>query len=165
MDVSAADGCISQVGTNTTPQHRHSTRVYPSRHLSFRGKPRLLCGCRLNPQIPGLAGFCERHFEWGFKELVVERFRTLIWPGIAFCVSRRYILDDGSAKVFTLFSEEQSVSGDDPEWMDDELEAAISAIYRLLDAKGSLHKFRLARVDASLSACFFGSHGKSETKA
>ncbi len=101
----------------------------------------------MDPQIPGLAGFYERHFEWGFKELIVKRFRTLIWPGIAFRVLRRYILDDGSAKVFTLFS---AVPGDGTEWMHDEPEAAISAIYGLPDVKGSLHEFWLARVDASL---------------
>ncbi|KAK0242182.1 hypothetical protein EDD85DRAFT_946328 [Armillaria nabsnona] len=61
-----------------------------------------------------------------FKELIVERFRTLIWPRIAFRVLRQYILDDGPAKVFTLFSGDQPVHGDGPEWMDDEPEAAIS---------------------------------------
>ncbi|KAK0453040.1 hypothetical protein EV421DRAFT_1730190 [Armillaria borealis] len=69
------------------------------------------------PQIPGMAGFCKGYFEWGFKELIVKRFRTLIWPGIALRVLRRYILDDGTEKVFTLFSGDHPVPGDGPEWM------------------------------------------------
>ncbi|PBK73189.1 PIN domain-like protein, partial [Armillaria solidipes] len=69
------------------------------------------------PQIPGLAGFCEGHFEWGFKELIIKRFRTLIRPGTAFRVLRRYTLDDGTEKAFTLFSGDHPVPGDGPEWM------------------------------------------------
>ncbi|KAK0498223.1 hypothetical protein EDD18DRAFT_1156822 [Armillaria luteobubalina] len=69
------------------------------------------------PQIPGLAGLCEFYFEWGFKELIIKRFRTLIWPGIALRALRRYILDDNPDKAFTLFSGDQPVPGDGPGWM------------------------------------------------
>ncbi|KAK0191500.1 hypothetical protein F5146DRAFT_1049037 [Armillaria mellea] len=70
---------------------------------------------RKEPQIPGLAGLCEFYFEWGFKELIIKRFRTLIWPGIALRALRRYILDDDPEKVFTLFSGDQPIPGD--EWI------------------------------------------------
>ncbi|KAK0205997.1 PIN domain-like protein [Desarmillaria ectypa] len=67
------------------------------------------------PQIPGLSGLCEFYFEWGFKDLIIKRFRTLIWPGIALRTLRRYILDDDRENVFTLFSGDQPVPGDG--WM------------------------------------------------
>ncbi|KAG7446076.1 uncharacterized protein BT62DRAFT_932425 [Guyanagaster necrorhizus] len=70
---------------------------------------------RKEPQIPALAGLCEFYFEWGFKELIIKRFRTLIWPGIALRALRRYILDDDPEKVFTLFSGDQPVPEDG--WM------------------------------------------------
>ncbi|KAK0490458.1 hypothetical protein IW261DRAFT_1555649 [Armillaria novae-zelandiae] len=72
---------------------------------------------RKEPQIPGLAGLCEFYFEWGFKELIIKRFRTLIWPGIALRALRRYILDDDPGKVFTLFSGDQPVPEDGAGWM------------------------------------------------
>ncbi|SJL01378.1 uncharacterized protein ARMOST_04699 [Armillaria ostoyae] len=70
---------------------------------------------RKEPQIPGLAGLCEFYFEWGFKELIIKRFRTLIWPGIALRALRRYVLDDDPDQVFSLFSGDQPVPGDG--WM------------------------------------------------
>ncbi|KAK0467725.1 uncharacterized protein EV420DRAFT_1742825 [Desarmillaria tabescens] len=72
---------------------------------------------RKEPQIPALAGLCEFYFEWGFKESIIKRFRTLIWPGIVLRTLRRYILDDDPEQVFTLFSGDhwQPVPGDG--WM------------------------------------------------
>ncbi|KIY65929.1 hypothetical protein CYLTODRAFT_423912, partial [Cylindrobasidium torrendii FP15055 ss-10] len=45
------------------------------------------------PSLPDLANTCEFYFEWGFKESIVKRARTLFWPGIAFRVLRRYLLE------------------------------------------------------------------------
>ncbi|KAF8920006.1 hypothetical protein CPB85DRAFT_737374 [Mucidula mucida] len=45
------------------------------------------------PSLPALASTCEFFFEWGFRDSIVKRSRTFLWPGIAFRVLRRYILD------------------------------------------------------------------------
>lgn len=44
------------------------------------------------PSLPMLAAACERHFEWGFKERIVYRFRTVIWTGIVMRILRRAAL-------------------------------------------------------------------------
>lgn len=41
------------------------------------------------PSIPGLAHICERFFEWGYRERLLHRFYTLVWPFITSRVLRR----------------------------------------------------------------------------
>lgn len=43
--------------------------------------------------IPGLAGFCEDHFdEWGYRSKIVDRFRDLVWHAALMTVLRRAAL-------------------------------------------------------------------------
>ncbi|KIY49867.1 PIN domain-like protein, partial [Fistulina hepatica ATCC 64428] len=42
-----------------------------------------------DPDLTRLARICEQFFEWGFKELIIKRFRTIIWPGTVLRVLRR----------------------------------------------------------------------------
>ena len=35
--------------------------------------------------LPKVASFCEAHFEWGTRDVIIRRFRSLVWEG---CVTR-----------------------------------------------------------------------------
>lgn len=43
--------------------------------------------------IAALASACELFFEWGYKEAIIKRFRTVIWPGAILRSLRRAVLD------------------------------------------------------------------------
>ncbi|KAF9054284.1 hypothetical protein BJ165DRAFT_1522823 [Panaeolus papilionaceus] len=45
------------------------------------------------PDLAKLAGACELFFEWGYKEAILKRFRTVVWPGIVLRILRRAVLD------------------------------------------------------------------------
>jgi holliday junction resolvase YEN1 len=45
------------------------------------------------PDLGKLASVCELYFEWGVKETIVKRFRTVIWPPIILRMLRRRVLD------------------------------------------------------------------------
>ena len=34
------------------------------------------------PDLGKLAHLCELHFEWGLKDVIIKRFRNIVWPGI-----------------------------------------------------------------------------------
>ncbi|KAF7306335.1 hypothetical protein MIND_00424700 [Mycena indigotica] len=34
------------------------------------------------PNLGTIAAVCERYFEWGYRDLLIKRFRSLLWPGI-----------------------------------------------------------------------------------
>uniref|UniRef100_D8QFX1 XPG-I domain-containing protein n=1 Tax=Schizophyllum commune (strain H4-8 / FGSC 9210) TaxID=578458 RepID=D8QFX1_SCHCM len=46
-----------------------------------------------DPNMAALARTCEMHFEWGFKDIIVKRFRTVVWPGAILRILRRAVLD------------------------------------------------------------------------
>ncbi|RXW17739.1 hypothetical protein EST38_g8119 [Candolleomyces aberdarensis] len=45
------------------------------------------------PDISKLAGICERFFEWGYKEAIIKRFRTVMWHSAVQRILRRAVLD------------------------------------------------------------------------
>jgi Holliday junction resolvase YEN1 len=45
------------------------------------------------PDLGKLAHLCELHFEWGLKDTIIKRFRTIIWPGIILRTLRRSALE------------------------------------------------------------------------
>ena len=45
------------------------------------------------PDLGKLAHLCELHFEWGLKDIVIKRFRAIIWPSIVLRVLRRSALE------------------------------------------------------------------------
>lgn len=49
-----------------------------------------------DPDLGKIAALCERSFEWGYREKLIHRFRTLLWPWIALRYIRRVSLDPGS---------------------------------------------------------------------
>ncbi|KAK0201655.1 PIN domain-like protein [Desarmillaria ectypa] len=73
------------------------------------------------PNIPAIAALCEMYFEWGYKESVVKRFGTLIWPGLALRVLRRYIIEGEQGKdekhVWRKFSGDEAVNVGEVRWM------------------------------------------------
>ncbi|TCD62246.1 hypothetical protein EIP91_007142 [Steccherinum ochraceum] len=44
------------------------------------------------PDLGKIAGICELYFEWGVKEIIVKRFRTVIWPSAVLRILRRAAL-------------------------------------------------------------------------
>lgn len=73
------------------------------------------------PNIPAIAALCEMYFEWGYKELVVKRFRTLIWPGLALRILRRYMIEgergEDEKYVWRKFAGDEAVDVGDVGWM------------------------------------------------
>ncbi|KAH8115140.1 hypothetical protein DFH11DRAFT_1703479, partial [Phellopilus nigrolimitatus] len=49
------------------------------------------------PDLGKLAALCERKFEWGVRELIVKRFRTVIWAPAVLRILRRAVLDADEA--------------------------------------------------------------------
>ncbi|KAH9052035.1 hypothetical protein EDB83DRAFT_2676323 [Lactarius deliciosus] len=49
------------------------------------------------PDLGKLAHLCELHFEWGLKDIIIKRFRTVLWPSIVLRALRRSALEAGAA--------------------------------------------------------------------
>ncbi|KAJ8514754.1 hypothetical protein ONZ45_g7739 [Pleurotus djamor] len=45
------------------------------------------------PDLGKLAETCEFYFEWGYREAIIKRFRTVIWPSVVLRILRRSVLD------------------------------------------------------------------------
>ncbi|PPQ90277.1 hypothetical protein CVT25_013102 [Psilocybe cyanescens] len=45
------------------------------------------------PDLAKLAATCEMYFEWGYKEAIIKRFRTVMWQSIVLRILRRAVLD------------------------------------------------------------------------
>ncbi|KAF8064157.1 hypothetical protein FPV67DRAFT_204434 [Lyophyllum atratum] len=45
------------------------------------------------PDLGKLAATCEFYFEWGYKEAIIKRFRTVIWHSAILRILRRAVLD------------------------------------------------------------------------
>jgi hypothetical protein len=46
-----------------------------------------------DPDLAKIAALCERSFEWGYKEHLIQRFRTLLWPWMALRCIRRVCMN------------------------------------------------------------------------
>ncbi|KAH7882150.1 PIN domain-like protein, partial [Phlebopus sp. FC_14] len=46
-----------------------------------------------DPDPKQIAALCELYFEWGVKDVIVKRFRTVLWPGIVCRAVRRAVLE------------------------------------------------------------------------
>ncbi|KAH8985375.1 PIN domain-like protein [Lactarius akahatsu] len=49
------------------------------------------------PDLRKLAHLCKLHFEWGLKDTIIKRFRTVLWPSIVLRALRRSALEAGAA--------------------------------------------------------------------
>lgn len=49
---------------------------------------------RNDPDPMKIASLCELYFEWGVKDIIVHRFRTVLWPGIVCRAVRRAVMDE-----------------------------------------------------------------------
>ncbi|KAI9430462.1 PIN domain-like protein [Lactarius indigo] len=45
------------------------------------------------PDLGKLAHLCELRFEWGLKDIIIKRFRTILWPSIVLSALRRSALE------------------------------------------------------------------------
>ncbi|KAJ6577083.1 hypothetical protein B0H10DRAFT_2236119 [Mycena sp. CBHHK59/15] len=45
------------------------------------------------PDLGKLAATCEFYFEWGTRDAMIYRFKTVIWPGVVLRILRRGVLD------------------------------------------------------------------------
>lgn len=45
------------------------------------------------PDLGKIAALCEFYFEWGYKERIIKRFRTVIWPSAVLRIMRRAALN------------------------------------------------------------------------
>ncbi|KAI6120286.1 hypothetical protein EDD16DRAFT_1577133 [Pisolithus croceorrhizus] len=50
-----------------------------------------------DPDPAQIASLCELYFEWGVRDIIIKRFRTVLWPGIVCRALRRRVIDSGAA--------------------------------------------------------------------
>jgi len=50
------------------------------------------------PDIGKIAGLCELYFEWGVKDVIVKRFRTVLWPSAVLRILRRGAMEKDEKK-------------------------------------------------------------------
>ena len=43
--------------------------------------------------LPRIATFCEKYFEWGTRNMIIKRFRSIMWEACIIRVLRRIALD------------------------------------------------------------------------
>ena len=53
---------------------------------------------RNDPDPMNIASLCELYFEWGVKDIIVHRFRTVLWPGIVCRAVRRAVVDEDTRR-------------------------------------------------------------------
>lgn len=53
---------------------------------------------RNDPDPMRIASLCELYFEWGVKDVIVHRFRTVLWPGIVCRAVRRAVVDQDTRR-------------------------------------------------------------------
>ncbi|KAK2462487.1 hypothetical protein APHAL10511_005457 [Amanita phalloides] len=51
------------------------------------------------PDVGKLAALCEFYFEWGYKEAIIKRFRTVLWHSIVLRILRRAIINAEAAEL------------------------------------------------------------------
>ncbi|KAI0077668.1 hypothetical protein K474DRAFT_1690761 [Panus rudis PR-1116 ss-1] len=67
------------------------TKPMTSEHSSKRAKD-ITVDWEKEPDLGKIAGLCELYFEWGVKEIIIKRFRTVIWPPAVLRILRRSAL-------------------------------------------------------------------------
>jgi Holliday junction resolvase YEN1 len=55
-------------------------------------------GWTKEPDLAKLAATCEFYFEWGYREAIIKRFRTVIWHSAVLRILRRAVLNMEEAK-------------------------------------------------------------------
>jgi hypothetical protein len=51
------------------------------------------------PDLAKIGHLCELHFEWGLKDIIIKRFRTVLWPSIVLRALRRSALEKDTKTV------------------------------------------------------------------
>jgi Holliday junction resolvase Gen1 C-terminal domain len=54
------------------------------------------------PDLAKIAHVCELHFEWGLRDVIIKRFRTVLWPSIVLRALRRSTLEAAAAATVTV---------------------------------------------------------------
>ena len=54
---------------------------------------------RKEVNVAKIAQCCEQFFEWGYKEMIIKRFRTFLWGGVCMRVLRRAVMDSDENEV------------------------------------------------------------------
>ncbi|KAI0049714.1 hypothetical protein FA95DRAFT_1604179 [Auriscalpium vulgare] len=51
------------------------------------------------PDVGKIARVCELHFEWGIKDIIIKRFRSVLWPSIVQRILRRATLEEDARSL------------------------------------------------------------------
>jgi Holliday junction resolvase YEN1 len=72
-------------------------------------RPKII-GWGLEPNVGKLAALCELYFEWGVRDVIIKRFRTVLWPALVLRILRKMVLDqdhDEARTPKTMLAEEE----------------------------------------------------------
>ncbi|KIK80050.1 hypothetical protein PAXRUDRAFT_767087 [Paxillus rubicundulus Ve08.2h10] len=97
---------------------------------------------RNDPDPMRIAALCELYFEWGVKDVIVSRFRTVLWPGVVCRAVRRGVMDvdaRGGAKWRdTHDSDDDHVDTPGPSSPTKQISSALSALALSSPTKSSM---------------------------
>ncbi|KAG1791011.1 PIN domain-like protein [Suillus subaureus] len=62
------------------------------------GKPTRDINWEQEPDIGKIAALCELYFEWGVKDVIIKRFRTVLWPSAVQRILRRGAMEKDEKK-------------------------------------------------------------------
>ena len=54
---------------------------------------------RREVDVVKIAQCCEKYFEWGYRKMIIRRFRTFLWRGVCMRVLRRAVVDSDEKEV------------------------------------------------------------------
>ncbi|KAI6161570.1 hypothetical protein EDD17DRAFT_1586906 [Pisolithus thermaeus] len=63
-----------------------------------------------DPDPAQIASLCELYFEWGVRDIIIKRFRTVLWPGIVCRALRRRVIDTSAAPGFEPCTQDHSTN-------------------------------------------------------
>lgn len=63
------------------------------------------------PDLAKIAHVCELHFEWGLKDIIIKRFRTVLWPSIVLRTLRRSALEAADTETVRERDSHQDILG------------------------------------------------------
>jgi Holliday junction resolvase YEN1 len=92
------------------------------------------------PDLGKLAHICELRFEWGLKDVLIKRFRTIIWPGIILRALRRPTLEAATDHLGTSVETLQDVFGTPSKLLTREYSMGFGAQDIASDGGGSLQE-------------------------
>ncbi|KDN37084.1 hypothetical protein RSAG8_10359, partial [Rhizoctonia solani AG-8 WAC10335] len=89
----------SQVSTKSTSRSKKKTTTLTANSVGAGGLTSdVRIGWTGELALGALGRICEQYFEWGVREIIQKRFRTVLWPAVVLRVLRRSVMEQERAR-------------------------------------------------------------------